>query len=117
MEVLFAVRKDVTGLAPLYTPWDEMVENSGVISLHSPLMPATKNMIAWPQFENMKRKPLLIRCARGGLVGEANLVRALDANLIAGVGFDCLTTEPPLPDNPLLSMLNRPNVIVTTHTD
>ena len=116
MEVLFAAHKGVAGLGPLYTPWDEVLERSDVISLHAPLMPATRNMIAWPEFQKMKRRPLLINCARGGLVDEADLVLALDADLIAGVGFDCLTTEPPLPDNPLLAVLDRPNVIVTPHT-
>lgn len=116
MEVLFAAHKGVNGLGPLYTPWDEVIERSDIISLHAPLMPATKNMIAWPEFQKMKRRPLLINCARGGLVDEADLVRALDADLIAGVGFDCLTTEPPQSDNPLLTVLDRPNVIVTPHT-
>ena len=64
----------------------------------------------------MQRRPLLINCARGGLVDEADLVAALDAGQIAGVGFDCLTTEPPAADNPLLRILDRPNVIVTPHT-
>ena len=116
MRVLFAAHKGVDGLGPLYTPWDDVLEQSDIITLHAPLMPATKNMIAWPEFEKMAKKPLLINCARGGLVDETDLVRALDAGRISGVGFDCLTTEPPLPDNPLLSILERPNVIVTPHT-
>ena len=116
MEVLFAAHKGATGLGPLYTPWDEVLERSDIITLHAPLMPSTKNMIARPEFEKMKRRPILINCARGGLVDEADLVAALDEKLIAGIGFDCLTTEPPLPDNPLLAVLDRPNVIVTPHT-
>jgi glycerate dehydrogenase len=115
MRTLFAAHKGVTGLGPLYTPWDEVLETSDVISLHSPLMPATRNMIAAPEFAKMKRKPLLINCARGGLVDEADMVAALDKGEIAGVGFDCLTSEPPRPDNPLLPILGRPNVIVTPH--
>jgi glycerate dehydrogenase len=63
----------------------------------------------------MKKKPLLINCARGGLVNEADLVDALDKGQISGAGFDCLTTEPPAPDNPMLKVLDRPNVIVTPH--
>ena len=102
-------------MGPLYTPWDEVLETSDVISIHSPLMPATRNMIAAPEFAKMKKKPLLINCARGGLVNEADLVDALDKGQIAGAGFDCLTSEPPKDDNPLLKVLNRPNVIVTPH--
>lgn len=48
-------------------------------------------------------------------MNEADLVTALDEGLISGVGFDVLTTEPPAADNPLLAILERPNVIVTPH--
>ena len=116
MQTLFAAHKGVDGLGPLYTPFDEVLERSDVITLHCPLMPATRNMIAALEFAKMKRKPLLINCARGGLVNEADVVEALDRGDIAGVGFDCLTSEPPAPDNPLLRVLDRPNVIVTPHT-
>ena len=115
MRTLFAAHKNVQGLGPLYTPWDEVLETADVITLHSPLMPATRNMIAAPEFAKMKKKPLLINCARGGLVDEADLVAALDKGQIAGAGFDCLTSEPPNADNPLLKVLGRPNVIVTPH--
>ncbi len=116
MRILFAAHKGVTGLGPLYTPFDEVLETADVITIHCPLMPATKDLIAAPEFAKMKRCPLLINCARGGLVNEADLVQALDKGQIAGAGFDCLTKEPPSPDNPLLSVLDRPNVIVTPHT-
>jgi glycerate dehydrogenase len=63
----------------------------------------------------MKRQPLIINTSRGLLVNEADLVQALDEGLIAGAGFDVLTKEPPAADNPLLTILERPNVIVTPH--
>jgi glycerate dehydrogenase len=116
MRTLFAAHKGVSGLGPLYTPFDSVIETADVISLHCPLMPPTRNMIAAPEFARMKKKPLIINCARGGLVNEADLVAALNAGQISGIGFDCLTSEPPKPDNPLLAILNRPNVIVTPHT-
>jgi glycerate dehydrogenase len=115
MEPVFAAHKGATGLGPLYTPWEEVIETSDIITLHAPLMPATKNMISTPEFEAMKKKPLLINTSRGGLVDEAALVDALDRGLIAGAGFDVLTKEPPVADNPLLTVLDRPNVIVTPH--
>ena len=115
MRTLFAAHKNVQGLGPLYTPWDEVLESSDVITLHSPLLPATRNMIGAPEFAKMKKRPLLINCGRGGLVNEADLVEALDRGQIAGIGFDCLTSEPPKADNPLLQVLRRPNVIVTPH--
>ena len=63
----------------------------------------------------MQQKPILINTSRGGLVDEAALVEALDKQQVAAAGFDVLTTEPPQADNPLLSILDRPNVIVTPH--
>jgi glycerate dehydrogenase len=116
MRTLFAAHKGVDGLGPLYTPFDQVLETSDVITLHSPLTQSTRGMIAAPEFAKMKRRPLLINCARGGLVDEADLVQALRDGTIAGLGFDCLTTEPPAPDNPILDILERANVIVTPHT-
>lgn len=116
MKTHFAAHKGVTGLGPLYTPFEQVIEEADVLTLHAPLMPATRDTLGAPEFARMKRKPLIINCGRGGLVNEADLVAALDAGQIAGIGFDCLTAEPPKADNPLLSILERPNVIVTPHT-
>ena len=115
MRTLFAAHKGVSGLGPLYTPWDEVLETSDVITLHAPLMPATRNLIALPEFRQMRRRPLVINASRGGLVNEEDLVRALDEGLIAGAGFDCLTAEPPGEGHPFWRILERPNVIVTPH--
>lgn len=115
MRALFAAHKGVEGLGPLYTPFDQVLEESDVITLHCPLTPHTRNVLAMPEFRAMKKKPLIVNTARGGLVHEADLVAALDEGLISGIGFDVLTAEPPAPDNPLLSVLDRPNVIVTPH--
>jgi glycerate dehydrogenase len=72
-------------------------------------------MIAMPEFEAMKRRPLIVNTARGGLVDEADLVRALDAGLISGAGFDVVDGEPPSADNPLMRAASRHNVILTPH--
>ena len=102
-------------IGPLYTPFVEVLETSDVITLHAPLMPSTRNVLAMPEFRKMKRRPLLINASRGGLVHEADLVQALDLGLIGGIGFDCLTSEPPADDHPFWPILDRPNVIVTPH--
>jgi glycerate dehydrogenase len=115
MRTLYAAHKGVEGLGPLYTPFEEVLETSDVITLHAPLMPSTRNVLAMPEFRKMKRRPLLINASRGGLVDEADLVRALDEGLISGIGFDCLTSEPPEDDHPFWPILDRPNVIVTPH--
>ncbi len=115
MRTLFAAHKGVEGLGPLYTPFEQVLEESDVITVHCPLTPQTRNVLAAPEFERMKRKPLIINAARGGLVHEADLVAALESGQISGIGFDVLSVEPPSPDNPLLAVLDRPNVIVTPH--
>ena len=62
----------------------------------------------------MKPGSLLINTARGGLVDEAALAKALQQGLIGGAGIDVLSSEPPRQGNPLLD-LNLPNLIVTPH--
>ncbi|HET7834265.1 MAG TPA: NAD(P)-dependent oxidoreductase [Variovorax sp.] len=115
MQPMFAAHKGKSGLGPLYMPWQQFLETSDVITLHSPLTPETRGMLAWPEFEAMKRRPLIVNTARGGLVDEADLVRALDAGLVSGAGFDVVDGEPPAPGNPLMGIASRPNVIVTPH--
>ena len=114
MRVLFAhhfspKKKDV-----VLTPFDQVLAESDVLSLHCPLTPATRNLIGIDELRKMKRSALLINTARGGLVDEVALVEALDEGLIAGAGFDVLTAEPPKSGNPLLD-LRRPNFILTPH--
>jgi glycerate dehydrogenase len=115
MVPMFAAHKGKTGLGPLYTPWQEVLETSDVITLHSPLTMETRGMLAMPEFEAMKRRPIIVNTARGGLVDEAALVRALDAGLVSGAGFDVTDGEPPATDNPLMGAASRHNVILTPH--
>jgi glycerate dehydrogenase len=112
---MFAAHKGKTGLGPLYTPWEEVLETSDIITLHSPLTPETRDMIAMPEFRRMRRRPLLINTARGGLVVEEDLEKALDEGLISGVGIDVTLPEPPPADGPLMRIARRPNVLVTPH--
>lgn len=115
MRTLFAAHKGRSGLGPLYTPWDEVLATSDILTLHAPLMPETRDLIAMPEFRAMRRRPLVINTGRGGLVNEADLASALREGLIGGAGFDVLTGEPPAADNPLLTLLDRPDFILTPH--
>lgn len=115
MTTMFAAHKGRSGLGPLYTPWDEVLETSDILTLHSPLIPATRHMIGLAEFRQMKRRPQLINTARGDLVVEEDLAPALDAGLISGVGFDVACGEPPAADSPLMRLASRPNVILTPH--
>lgn len=115
MVPLYAEHKDKRGMGNFFTPFDEVLETGDIITLHAPLTEETRDLIAMPEFRKMKQKPLIINTGRGGLVNEADLVNALNEGLIAGAGFDVLTEEPPQDDNPLLSILDRPNFIQTPH--
>ena len=114
MRVLFADHPPPKMPGVDFTPLDEVLAQSDVLSLHCPLLPATRNLIDSNAFRKMKRNALLINTARGGLVDEAALIQALDAGLIAGAGFDVLTVEPPKDGHPLLDV-RRPNFILTPH--
>jgi glycerate dehydrogenase len=114
MKVLFADHAPPKAPGVVFTPFDDVLEQSDVISLHVPLSAETRNMIGMKQFRRMKRTAILINTARGGLVDELALAQALREGLIAGAGFDVLTTEPPRDGNPLLE-LRLPNFILTPH--
>jgi glycerate dehydrogenase len=114
MRVLFADHAPPKMEGVTFTPHDQVLAESDVISLHCPLMPATRNLIDLAAFKKMKRSTILINTARGGLVDEAALIQALDQGLIAGAGFDVLTVEPPKNGHPLLDV-RRPNFILTPH--
>ena len=116
MRTLFSAYKGTTGMGPLYTPFEELLRISDVITLHAPLMPSTRGMIGRAEFALMERRPLLINTARGGLVDETALEEALTGGEIAGAGFDVATSEPPPADHPLMRLLKLPNFILTPHT-
>jgi glycerate dehydrogenase len=114
MKVLFADHEPPKAPGVEFTPFSQVLETSDVLSLHVPLSAATRNLIGYEQMKRMKRNALLINTARGGLVDERALIRALDEGLIAGAGFDVLTVEPPREGNPLLEV-RRPDFILTPH--
>jgi glycerate dehydrogenase len=114
MRVLVSEHKGALEVREGRTPFDEVLRESDVVSLHAPLNEETRRMLGAREFELMKRSALLINTARGLLVDEAALVEALRAGRIAGAGVDVLSHEPPREGNPLLE-LNLPNLVVTPH--
>jgi glycerate dehydrogenase len=114
MKVLFADHAPPKAPGVEFTPMDQVLAQSDVLTLHCPMTAATRGMIGLDEFRQMKRSALLINTARGGLVDETALLQALDEGLIAGAGFDVLTTEPPRDGHPLLDV-RRPNFILTPH--
>jgi glycerate dehydrogenase len=114
MKVLFADHEPPKAPGVEFTPLDEVLRTSDIVSLHSPLTPQTRNLIGAKELRQMKRTALLINTARGGLVDEQALREALENGVIAGAGFDVLTREPPKEGNPLLD-LRMNNFILTPH--
>jgi len=74
---------------------DELLETADIVILYVPPTPSTKNLILYPQLQKMKQSAVLLNTARGGIVNEDDLVKALEEGLIWGAGFDCHVQEPP----------------------
>ncbi len=114
MKLLVAEHKDITEVREGRVAFEEVLEKSDVVTLHCPLTDETSNLIDRPELQMMKRESLLINTARGGLVNEGALLRALQEGLIAGAALDVLSEEPPRRGNPLLEA-DLPNLIITPH--
>jgi D-3-phosphoglycerate dehydrogenase len=91
---------------------DDVLSRSDYVSCHLPLNPRTFHALSEAQFRLMKPSAIFVNTARGRVVDEAALIRALREGGIAAAGLDVLEQEPPDPANPLLDM---ENVIVTPH--
>jgi glycerate dehydrogenase len=92
----------------------EMLAEVDVLTLHCPLTDQTRNLLNTETFALMKPTAFLINCARGGIVDESALVKALQTGKIAGAAVDVLSIEPPKDSNPLLEV-KLPNLIITPH--
>lgn len=91
---------------------DDLLKEADVVSLHAPATPENYRMMGEREFSLMKDGAIFISAARGSLVDEGALYRALKSGKLAGAGLDVFDPEPPLPTNPLFSLSN---VIVTPH--
>ncbi len=117
MRVLVAERKNAPELRGGRTDFNDMLQQSDVVTLHCPLTEQTRNLFGPREFHKMKPDSLLINTARGGLVDEAALIQALRDGTIAGAAVDVLSEEPPREGNILLDvgLPSLPNLIVTPH--
>jgi glycerate dehydrogenase len=110
MRVLATDTVPQPGLVDLAT----ILKQSDIVTLHVPLTAHTRNMIGARELAMMPSHGILINTARGGLVDEQALASALKNGVIAGAGFDVLTSEPPKGGNVLLE-IDLPNFILTPH--
>jgi D-3-phosphoglycerate dehydrogenase len=90
---------------------DTVLKNSDYITIHTPLTSGTRNLISDPQFAIMKKGVRIINCARGGIINEDALIRAIDDGRVSGAALDVFAREPPS-GSPLLE---SDLVIVTPH--
>ena len=91
---------------------DEIVKRSDFISLHIPLNDETRNLFNFDLIKCMKRSAKIINVARGGIINEYDLAKALNEDIIMGAAIDVFTTEPIEKDNPLL---NAKNILLSPH--
>jgi glyoxylate reductase len=94
-----------------YVPFDQLLAESDFVSMHAPLTPDTRHLMGAREFGLMKPTAFFVNTARGAVVDEAALVRALTERRIAGAGLDVFEHEPKV-DPALLAM---PNVALTPH--
>ncbi|WP_414470478.1 phosphoglycerate dehydrogenase [Methanobacterium sp. ACI-7] len=90
---------------------DYLLRNSDVMTIHVPLTPETKHLIAAKEFEIMKENAIIVNCARGGIINEEDLYDALKEGQIAGAGLDVFEQEPPEGS----SLLELDNLVATPH--
>jgi D-3-phosphoglycerate dehydrogenase / 2-oxoglutarate reductase len=93
--------------------FDELLARSDFVSIHAPLMPATRGLFNADTFRKMKKGALLINTARGPLVDEDALIAALDAGHLGGAALDVVAVEPLAKES---RFVGRDNVILTPHT-
>ncbi|QCJ71535.1 glycerate dehydrogenase [Providencia heimbachae] len=115
MKVLFSTYKGTNNMGPLYTPFEDVIIQSDIISIHCPLLNSTKNLINYDEFSKMKPSSILINTARGGIVNEEALYDALINKKIQGAGFDVCTEEPPIANSHIMKLTKLPNFILTPH--
>ena len=92
---------------------EDSIKNMDAVSLHVPLNDKTKNLINYNLLRTMKKNCIIINAARGGVINEIDLDRALNENLIFGAGLDVFEKEPPDQNNPLL---RNEKVFLSPHT-
>ncbi len=103
---------DLGSLPVAWLRVDEVFAEADVLSLHCPLTDATHHLVNADRLARMKPSAILINTGRGPLVDEAAVAAALTSDKLAGAGLDVLSSEPPAPDNPLLT---APRCIITPH--
>ena len=105
-----------TSLGIEYVSFERLLQESDVLSLHTPLTPQTKGIIGKDAFSRMKPTSVVVNTARGAVVDEEALVTALKEGRIAGAGIDTFSIEPLAPPHPFYMLKDSlPNLVITPH--
>jgi D-3-phosphoglycerate dehydrogenase len=105
--------KFATDLGVEVSSMNEVISQSDFLTLHLPLLPETRGLVNADFLNKMKKGSYFLNTARGELVVEADLIKAIQSNHLAGAALDVFDQEPPSTENPLLQMSN---VLVTPHS-
>lgn len=108
----FASEAKAAAIGVRLVSWNEALGSGDFFSLHTPLTPQTKGMFNDDAFSKIKKGARIINVARGGVIDDHALARALDAGQVAQAALDVFNVEPPPKDSPLV---NRPEVVCTPH--
>ena len=95
--------------------FEELLDKSDVISIHSPLNEKTKGLINYEALSKMKKDSVLINVGRGPIVVDYDLAIAIDEEIIGGAALDVFDVEPIPQDNPLLGVRNKERLVMTPH--
>ena len=109
----FLPKEVADSLGVRLTTLEEVISTADFMTIHTPLLPETRNMISLPQFKMMKPNARIANVARGGIVNEDDLYTALKEKIIAGAAFDVWCNEPLTDDEKKLLELD--NLVTTPH--
>jgi len=112
--LVYVTRPRTSPLNVTFVTLEELYRSSDVITIHAPLKDETKHMINEAALSKMKDGVTIIHTARGGIIDEAALLKALETGKVAGAGLDVFEVEPPT-DELRKKLLAHPNVIGTPH--
>lgn len=94
---------------------EELMQTCDVISVHAPLNERTNNLITYNYLKLMKPTAYIFNLGRGGIINEADIVQALNENLLAGAGIDVFCKEPLPLDSPYLKVNDPDKILLTPH--
>jgi Lactate dehydrogenase and related dehydrogenases len=95
--------------------FDSLLKQSDIISIHAPLNEKTEGLINYEAFTKMKKDAVVINVARGPIIVDEDLARAIDEDIIGGAASDVFKVEPIPADSPLLNIKNKDKIVLTPH--